>query len=140
MFSEPYIVKFKFNVKNLDLNQNYLWIYFNGEPKKFNPEIEILVNSDNIEFDIRHFNPGLYLSKQAHIQNHAVINSITVDDFWVFRPPFLHNIVVYDQDYLAHVKIHGQGWETQLNKNCQSFHFNGRLRFNFKFPTIRNFS
>ena len=139
MFSEPYLVKFKFDVENLQQNQNYLWLHINGTAQKFTPNISLLAENHYIKFDIQHINPSLYFTEQTYIHDFVNIKSITVDDFWIFKPPFLFNKVTYDNKYAEHVSLHGGSWETELTENCQSFHFNGRLHFNFKFPIIRNF-
>ena len=139
MFSEPYFLKFKIDVENLEQNQKYLWLHLNDNVQKFKTEFEVLVENDQVEFAIQHLDLSLYFSEQTFINNHAIIKSITVDNFWIFSPPWLFNEVVYDKKYIEHVKSRNPTWETALDKNCQSLHFNGHLLFKFQCPVIRNF-
>jgi len=139
MLSEPYFLKFKFDVENLEQNQNYLWLHLDDDVQKFKTEFKVLVENNHIKFAIQHLNPSLYLTEKTFINNHAIIKSITVDDFWIFSPPWLFNKVAYDEKYIKHIKPYSPTWETALNENCQSLHFNGHLLFNFQCPVIRNF-
>ena len=139
MFSEPYFLKFKLDVENLEQNQNCLWLHLNGNVQKFKTEFEVLVEDDHVEFAIQHLDTSLYFSEQIFINNHAIIKSIKVDNFWIFSPPWFFNKVVYDKKYIEHVKLRNPTWETALDKHCQSLHFNGHLLFKFQCPVIRNF-
>ena len=139
MFSKPYFVKFKFDIENIEQNQKHLWLHLNDNIQQFTTEFELLVENDYVEFAIQHHDPSLYFSKQTFINNHAIIKSITVDDFWIFSPPWLFNKVIYDEKYIEHVKPYNPTWETVLDENCQSLHFNGHLLFTFRIPVIRNF-
>ena len=140
MLSKPYFVNFKFRLSNLDYNLNNLSIRHNDQLIPFQDNIELKCNKELIAFSIISLNTKIYKDKKSYIENFSEILDIVVDNFWIFKTPYIWNTVRYDNKYIDHVKKYGQGWEVENLQNCQSLHFNGELKFEFLCPIARNFN
>ena len=139
MLSEPYFINFKFYITNLSLNQENLFLVINGNRQQFSDSVDILCDRNHIQLNLEHNNTKLYDTQKSFTENYSEIIKIVVDNFWIFRPPFLKNQVKYHKAYTQHVNNYGSGWEIEHKHHCSSLHFNGSLIFNFPVPVVGMF-
>lgn len=139
MLSKPYFIDFNINLTNFDINQNNLFYIINGKVTPAVSKFSIKSDIQVFYFSICHNNDLVYSSDQSFTENFSEIESIVVDNFWVFKTPFLKNTIQYSDLYLQHAKNLSATWEIEHKKDCKSLHFNGALEFIFHLPICRTF-
>jgi len=82
----------------------------------------------------------LYNTQKTHHENKVIVEKVIVDDFWELGPDWYTPESVLDSHYLKHIEgIDGSEWiKNTLNHNTHLF-FNGKLRWQIKYPVRRCF-